>query len=108
MNKVILNKKVWLFGKILGGILVFLLLSMLVIPTIFHDKISDKIRQITGEYLTSELQFKDSDISFFRYFPSLTLGLSQVQLNGSGSFSGEPFLKAEELAFAINIWKLLF
>jgi AsmA protein len=101
------KSKLWLFGKILGGVLAFLLLAMLLIPSIFHDTIEDKIRQLTGEYLSSEVQFKDSDISFFRHFPSLTLSLEEVQLNGSGPFSGEAFLRAEELAFAINIWKLL-
>ena len=101
------KSKLWLFGKILGGVLAFLLLAMLVIPTIFHDTIEDKIREVTGTYLSSELQFEDSDISFFRHFPSLTLSLEKVQLNGSGPFSREPFLRAEELACSINIWKLL-
>ena len=96
-----------MFGKILGGVLALLLLAMLIIPTLFHDLIEDKIREITGTYLSSELQFEDSDISFFRHFPSLTLSLEKVQLNGSGPFSREPFLRAEELAFSINIWKLL-
>ena len=96
-----------MFGKILGGILVFLLLAMMLIPSIFHDKISDKIRQITREYLSSELQFENTEVSFFRHFPSLTLTMEEVEINGSGPFTRERFLRAEELGFAINIWKLL-
>ena len=107
MNKGKIKGKFLLVGKILGGILAVLLLAMLLIPSVFHDTIEDKIRQLTGEYLSSELQFENSEISFFRHFPSLTLSLEQVQLNGSGPFAGERFLRADELAFAINIWKLL-
>ncbi len=101
------KRKLKLFGKVFGGIIGFILLAMLIIPTLFKDTISEKIRQLAGEYLSSEVQFKDSDVSFFRHFPSLTLSLEEVQLNGSGPFSGEAFIRAGELAFAINIWKLL-
>ena len=68
------------------------LLAMLLFPSIFHDKISDKIRQITGEYLSSELQFENTEVSFFRHFPSLTLTMEGVEINGSGPFSRERFL----------------
>ncbi len=107
MEKSKVAKRALLFGKIFGGVLAVVLLAMLLIPVLFHDTIEDKLREATGTYLSSELKFEGSDISFFRHFPSLTLSLEKVQLNGSGPFSGEPFLKAEELAFSINIWKLL-
>ena len=69
------------FRKVLKwgfGILTLLLLSLLAIPSIFNDVISNEIKKGINANLDSELQFKDSEISFFNHFPSLTFSFKDV------------------------------
>ncbi|MDM9630466.1 AsmA-like C-terminal region-containing protein [Robiginitalea aurantiaca] len=103
------SKKRWvLSGKIAGGIFVFWLLAMVLFPVLFHNWISQKVTDLTSDYLSSELRFKDTRATFFHHFPFLTLSMDEVELRGSGPFAEQPFIKAETLVFTIGIWRLLF
>ncbi|MDC7999848.1 AsmA-like C-terminal region-containing protein [Aequorivita todarodis] len=90
------------------GLIVFLLLAMFLIPSIFNDFISQELKKGINEQLKTELKFKESDISFFKHFPALTFSFQEVQLAGSEPFSNEPLLTAKELGFGLKIFKLLF
>ncbi|TRZ42559.1 AsmA-like C-terminal region-containing protein [Robertkochia solimangrovi] len=104
-NKTKRFRKLW---KFLIGAFILILASLYFLPIIFHDTITEKIRVLINKSLTSELTFEDSQLSFFRYFPSLTLSLKNLSVNGSEPFQEENFVKAEELGFGINVWSLIF
>ncbi|REE27513.1 AsmA protein [Winogradskyella pacifica] len=94
--------------KWLLGVVVALLIFMFAIPQIFNDYISQEIKKGINENLRSELQFKASEISFFRHFPSLTFSFEEVNLAEPEPFSKERIITAKELGFGINIFKLIF
>ena len=96
-----------LAGKIFGGILVFFALFMIFFPILFHNYIAEKVTEVTSDYLTTELRFKDTRATFFRHFPSLTLSMEDAEIMGSQPYSREPLLKAETLVFSISVWRLL-
>ncbi|MGA9238411.1 AsmA family protein, partial [Robiginitalea sp.] len=103
------GRKKWvLAGKIFGGILVFSAVFLIFFPILFHNYIAEKVTDITSDYLTTELRFKDTRATFFRHFPSLTLSMEDAEIMGSQPFSGEPLLKTESLVFSISLWRLLF
>lgn len=98
----------WIFrGKILGGFLVFWLLIMIFFPILFHNWISEKVTDVTSDFLSSELHFTDTEATFFRHFPSLTLTMEDAEVMGSGPYYKEPLIKSEALVFTISIWRLL-
>ena len=99
------------FRKVLKwgfGILTLLLLSLLAIPSIFNDVISNEIKKGINANLESELQFKDSEISFFNHFPSLTFSFKDVNLTSAIPFETDSLLTAKELGFGVNVFKLIF
>ena len=108
MAKIIQRSILRLTGKILLGILLFTLAAMLLIPGVFHGLISSTLRDYARQYLTSELHFKDSRLSFFRHFPALTLSLDSVSLAGSPPFPDSELLRAREVSLSLNPWPLLF
>ncbi|HKJ48539.1 MAG TPA: hypothetical protein VJ973_05590, partial [Christiangramia sp.] len=68
----------------IGGISLGILLALMVLlPIIFQDAITNKIRKELNKSLTSELHFEESELTFFRHFPSLTLSLDSLRLNSS-------------------------
>ncbi len=96
-----------LAGKIFGGFLVFSTLFTIFFPILFHNYIAEKVTEVTSDYLTTELRFKDTRATFFRHFPSLTLSMEDAEIMGSQPYSREPLLKAETLVFSISVWRLL-
>jgi len=107
MEKVNKNK----FGKLLkwvSALFLLLIISLFAIPSIFNDLISEEIKKGINQNLETELQFKDSNISFFTHFPSLTFSFQNVNLSSSKPFEKDTLINAKELGFGINVFKLLF
>ncbi len=89
-------------------IILFLILCMFAIPSIFNDAIANEIKKGLNDNLETELQFDDSEISFFNHFPSLTFSFKEVNLAGSTPFEKDTLITAKELGFGINVFKLIF
>lgn len=105
------NNKKSLFLKILKytGITFTSFLALLFItPFIFADKIKEQIKITANEKLDAELNYTDANISFFEHFPSLTITLTELRLNGSAPFQNENFISSKEVSFGISVSSLLF
>ncbi|MDP4286165.1 MAG: AsmA family protein [Bacteroidota bacterium] len=89
--------------KISGIILGSLLLLMFLLPVIFPSQVSEKIKKWTNNAITTELNFSNARLTFFSHFPSLTLTLHNVTLMGSEPYAKDTLLKADELAFGIDL-----
>jgi AsmA protein len=77
-------------------------------PIIFEDQIKDQIKKTANERLSAELNYSDVSVSFFHHFPSLTLTLNDLNLNGSAPYKNEKFISAKEVSFGINVASLIF
>src|SRR6202000_1081860 len=86
-------------GIAVGCLLAFLFL----LPYLFPNFVSGKIRQWAGKSIKSELQFSSARLSFFRHFPALTLTLYDVKLKGSAPFEKETLVEADEIALGVDI-----
>ncbi|WP_338376240.1 AsmA-like C-terminal region-containing protein [uncultured Flavobacterium sp.] len=94
--------------KISGITFVVSLLLLTLLPILFADTITEKVKVLANENLEGELNFKDSNLSFFKHFPSLTLTLDEFSLNGSIPFKNESLITAKEIGFGIDIPSMLF
>ena len=78
--------------KVLFGLAIFLFLilgSLIAIPFLFKDEIIAQVKAAANESLTAKLEFSDVDISIFRNFPKLSVGLENLEItNGPGPFEG--------------------
>ncbi|KRD10881.1 hypothetical protein ASE21_03940 [Flavobacterium sp. Root901] len=92
------------FGITFAVILGLLFLT----PIVFQDQIKEQIKKTANERLSAELNYSDVSVSFFRHFPSLTLTLDDLSLNGSAPYKNEKFITAKEVSFGINVASLIF
>ncbi|MHC0443870.1 hypothetical protein ACWA1F_00580 [Flavobacterium sp. 3-218] len=92
------------FGITFAVILGLLFLT----PIVFEDQIKEQIKKTANERLSAELNYSDVSVSFFRHFPSLTLTLDDLSLNGSAPYTNEKFITAKEVSFGINVASLIF
>ncbi|MCV9929906.1 DUF3971 domain-containing protein [Flavobacterium sp. LS1R49] len=94
--------------KYTGITLVVILALLFITPFVFSDKIKEEIKKTANQKLNAELNYSDANISFFHHFPSLTLTLNDLKLNGSAPFQKENFVTAKEVSFGINVSSLIF
>ena len=95
-------------AKYLGITFVVIIGLLFLTPIIFADKIKEQIKKTANERLSAELNYSDVSVSFFHHFPSLTLTLDNLSLNGSTPYTNEKFITAKEVSFGINIASLVF
>jgi hypothetical protein len=98
--------------KVLFGIAIFIFLilaSLVAIPYLFKDEIIAQVKTAANESLTAKLEFSDVDISIFRHFPQLSVGLEGLEItNGPGPFEGVKLVKCERLDVAVDLWSAIF
>ncbi|OIV39912.1 AsmA family protein [Flavobacterium johnsoniae] len=91
-------------GIVIAGILLLLFL----IPLLFPGKVATEVKKIANERLDTKLDFSKSRLSFFTHFPSLTVSLDDLSMTGSAPFGNDTLLKADQVAFGINLKRLIF
>ena len=84
------------------------MLAFIVLPIIFADTITEKVKVLANKNLEGELNFNDSELSFFKHFPSLTLTLHELNLNGSKPYQNKSLVSAKEIGFGIDVWSVVF
>lgn len=84
------------------------LLLMFLFPLLFPEFIEKEVKAYANQHIDGKLDFESSSLSFFNHFPSLTLSLERFQLNGSAPFQDQNLVRAEEVAFGIDLYKLVF
>lgn len=94
--------------KVLGIAIASILLLLFLIPLLFPGKVASEVKKIANEKLDTKMEFSKSRLSFFTHFPSLTVSLDDLSLTGSAPFSNDTLLKAEQVAFGINLKRLIF
>jgi hypothetical protein len=98
--------------KVLFGLAIFLFLilgSLIAIPYLFKDEIIAQVKTAANESLTAKLEFSDVDISIFRNFPKLSVGLENLEItNGPGPFEGVKLVKCERLDVAVDLMSAIF
>jgi len=94
--------------KVTGIVIASILLLLFLIPLLFPGTVASEVKKIANERLDTKLDFKKSRLSFFTHFPSLTVSLDDLSMTGSAPFSNDTLLKAEQVAFGINLKRLIF
>lgn len=84
------------------------LLVMFFAPILFPGEIAKEVKIFANKKLDGELNFTDAKLSFFNHFPSLTVTLSDFSLKGSKPYPAEELIASDEVAFGINVKRLLF
>lgn len=92
------------FGITIASILLLLFLA----PIVFPGTVAEQIKTFANNKLDGELNFSKARLSFFNHFPSLTVTLYDFSLKGSAPYKKDTLLSAKEVAFGINLKRLIF
>ncbi|MDR6940797.1 AsmA family protein [Mucilaginibacter pocheonensis] len=89
--------------KISAITIVSLLLLMFLLPYLFPETVTNKIKQWAGGSINGKLSFTSTRLSFFKRFPALTLTLNDFSLGGSAPFQNDTLVAAKEVSLAIDL-----
>lgn len=79
------------------------ILLLLIIPYLLPDTIAKETQKWVNKNIKGEVQFKGTNLSFFRHFPSLTLSLNEFLLKGAAPFEQDTLLYSKSLSFRVDL-----
>lgn len=89
--------------------LLLLVLALATLPYFFKDDINAAVKAAANENLNATVDWKDVDLSVFRHFPQLSVGLEGLSVvNGPGPFEGVRLVQCERLDVGVDLWSALF
>ncbi|NUY80703.1 AsmA family protein [Flavobacterium sp. MAH-1] len=94
--------------KWIGISVASILLLLFLIPILFPGTLAEQVKAFANKKLQGELNFSEANLSFFNHFPSLTVTLDDFSLKGSKPFQNDTLIAAKEVAFGINLKRLIF
>ncbi len=89
--------------KITGISLLILLVVAFALPYMFKGKILQLVKTELNKKLDAKVDFADVDISIFRHFPKLSVGINQLQIVGLNDFANDTLLQAKQIDVALNL-----
>ena len=92
--------------KIFAILLALLVLLAFALPFLFKGKIMALAREQVNKHINATVDFSDVDISLFRHFPRLAVGLDNLQIVGTGVFSKDTLIAADQIDVAVNLFSL--
>ncbi|MBK8611649.1 MAG: hypothetical protein IPL84_17350 [Chitinophagaceae bacterium] len=100
--------------KVLKKIIkVFLIIVVLLIgllfatPYLFKGKIVKLVKAEINKNIDAKVDFRDVDISFFRHFPKVSIGLTDLQVTGNAYFAEDTLLYAKRLDATVDIMSFI-
>lgn len=76
-------------------------------PYLFKKQIVDIVKKEINKKINAKVDFKDVDISFFRHFPKVAVGLDDLQVVGTGVFAADTLISSKRIDAALNIMSVI-
>jgi len=93
--------------KVTGLILLLLIVFAFAAPFLFKNKITSIVKTQINKNIAAKVDFSDVDISLFRHFPRLAVGLDSLRVTGIGEFSEDTLVSARQIDVALNLMSVI-
>lgn len=100
-------KKLKKFFKIFFIVLLLLIGLLFATPYIFKGKIISLVKKEVNKSLYAQVDFKGVDISFFRRFPKVSIGLDDMQVIGLDYFAADTLLSAKRVDATVDFMSFI-
>jgi hypothetical protein len=94
--------------KIAGLILLILISFAFASPYLFQGRILNHVKRSLNKDLRAHVTVSDLDISWFRHFPHMAIGLDHFELTGTGEFASDTLISARQVDLGIGLMSVLF
>ena len=93
----------------LGSFLSLIVVLLIILPIVFKDEIQLIVQKELDKNLNATVVFDSEDfhLSFFKHFPSVTVGLRDFGIFNKEPFDGELLFAVEKFEVAVNLKQIL-
>jgi uncharacterized protein involved in outer membrane biogenesis len=98
-----LGKTVKRIFIVIGIILGLFIVTAILVPILFKDKILAIVKTQMNENLNARADFKDVDISILRNFPRLSVSIEGLSIVGIDAFKGDTLISAKDINVALDL-----
>ncbi|HVI45357.1 MAG TPA: AsmA family protein [Chitinophaga sp.] len=103
MHNAFIKKTALKILKITSISIASILALLFLLPMLFPNAISGKIKTWANSSINGELNFSKARLSFFNHFPALTLTLYDFSLKGGAPFQQDTLVAGNEVALGVNL-----
>jgi hypothetical protein len=100
-------KRLKIFLKIFFIVLSLMIGLLFATPYIFRGKIISLVKKEINKSLYAKVDFKTVDISFFRRFPKVSIGLDELQVIGLDYFEKDTLLYAKRMDATVDFMSFI-
>ncbi|MEI8279626.1 MAG: AsmA-like C-terminal region-containing protein [Bacteroidota bacterium] len=93
--------------KIVGIVIGLFLLTAILVPILFKDKIMTLVKKEMNDQLNATADFKDVNISLFRHFPNLAVGIEDLSIVNKAPFAGDTLIAAIRIDVSVDLLKAI-
>lgn len=93
--------------KITAVILLLLIATAFAAPFLFKGKILTLVKEQINKNVNAKVDFEDVDISFFRSFPKVAVGLDSIKVVGVDQFASDTLISAKRIDVALDIMSVI-
>ncbi len=101
------GKMIKRFFIAIGIIIGLFLLTAILVPIFFKDKIMALVKTQLNEQLNATTDFKDVSISLFHNFPHLSVSIEDLSIVGKESFKNDTLISAKSIDVALDLMKAI-
>ncbi len=91
----------------IGVIIGLFLLTAILVPIFFKDKIMALVKKELNEQLDATTDFKDVNLSLFRNFPHLSVSIENLSIVGKESFQNDTLVSAKSIDISLDLMKAI-
>ncbi|WP_462319264.1 AsmA family protein, partial [Marinilabilia sp.] len=95
------------FFQIVLGVIALILLLLLVVPSLFKGKIEKKVTEVINENINATVSFDEFNLSMFRYFPNLSMGLDGLTVVNKAPFEGDTLMHIGSFTASVDLWSAI-
>ncbi|WPO80798.1 AsmA-like C-terminal region-containing protein [Flavobacterium sp. KACC 22761] len=92
--------------KITAIVIVVFVAALFAIPYFFKDQIKAKISEAINESVDAKVSFADADLSLFRNFPNVAVGIEKLVIINKAPFEGDTLVSLGQLNLKMSIKEL--
>ena len=92
--------------KTTGAVLLIMIALIWTAPYLFQGKINRLIKAQIAKDFRARVSFSGSDISFFRHFPDISVGLDHVMITCLGEFQDDTLMLAKQFDMSCDLKSL--
>jgi uncharacterized protein involved in outer membrane biogenesis len=94
------------FAKILTIVIVAIIVLMIAVPYLFKGTILKETKSVLNDQVEANVEFTDLNLSLFKRFPNLNVGIKDLMISGKGQFENDTLVQFESFDVAVDLFSV--